>query len=823
MATWLHDLRRALAGFARSPGFTLTALLSLAIGVGVNTAIFSVASALLLRPLPYADSERLAILWNRSPGLGITEDWFSTAQYFDIKTSQSSFEHVAIAIGGNYNLTGDGGEPVRIGTIRVSSELLPMLGVRPLMGRLFTAAEDRAGAPGTALLGYGTWVDRYGSDPSIVGRKLILNGLPYEVVGVLPAWFTLPREVLPTLFGAEDAEIVIPLPLSAEAPAIRTGEDYNIVAKLEPGVTMAAAQAELDALTARLVRDHPEVYPPNSGLTFSAVPLHEQVVGRVRPALLVLWGSVGLVLLIACANVANLLLSRNVARQREMAVRAALGASRGRVMRLVLAESALLALMGSACAVVLAAWSLDWMRALGAASVPRIETIALDGAVLAFTLGVALLSGLLFGLVPAWRLSRVDVQAHLADAGRGSAGGQSVWASGGNVRRLLVTAELSLAVVLLIGAGLLVRSFGRLLDVPPGFNPTNVLTFELTLTGRRYADPPVFLETYRLLWQRLEALPGVTAAGGVTSLPLSQMFAWGPITVEGRMPPAGEKFLNADMRMVGGGYFQAMEIPLVRGRWFSEHDTSETPRVTVIDERMAEDLWPGEDPLGKRVRTGAISSTSPWLTVIGVAGRVKQYTLDQDSRIAMYFSEKQYPRRAMNVVVKSAAAPSTLTAGVRDVIRQLDPDLPLYNVRTMEERVAASVAERRFAMQLLSLFALVALGLAVTGIYGVIAYLVSQGTRELGIRLALGATPRAIVRLVGRQTVSIAAAGVLIGLLAALGLTRFMQALLFEVHHADPVTFATIAIVLGAVALVAGYIPARRAARIDPVVSLRTE
>jgi predicted permease len=818
----MADLRRAVVGFVRTPGFTIAAVLSVAIGVGVNTAIYSVASALLLRPLPYADPDRLAILWNRSPGLGITEDWFSTAQYFDIKSSQSGLEQVAIAIGGNYNLTGDGGEPMRVGTIRVSSNLLPMLGVEPLAGRLFTAEEDRPGAPGTALLGYGTWVRRYGRDPTIVGRKLVLNGLPYEVVGVLPAWFSLPRAVLPTLGGAADAEMVIPLPLSAEAPAVRTAEDYNLLAKLAPGVTFATAQAELDALTARLRRDHPQVYPPTSGLTFSLVPLHEQVVGRVRPALLVLWGSVGLVLLIACANVANLLLSRSVARQREMAVRTALGASRRRVVTQLLAESVLLAAAGGVGALMLASWSLEWMRALGAATVPRIDTIALDGEVLLFTLGVALASGLLFGLVPALRLSRVDPQVHLADASRGSAGGRSVWTTG-SLRRLLVTAELALAVVLLIGAGLLVRSFARLLDVPPGFNPAHVLTFELTLTGRRYADPPAFLETYRRLWQRLRVLPGVTAAGGVTSLPLSQMFAWGPITVEGRTPPPGEAFINADMRMVGGDYFQAMEIPLVRGRWFSEHDTSDTPRVTLVDERMAEELWPGEDPIGKRVRTGAISSTAPWITVIGVVGRVKQYTLDQDSRIAMYFAERQYPRRAMNVVVKSAADPSALTAAVRRVVQDLDPDLPLYNVRTMDERVAASVAERRFAMQLLAIFALVALGLAVIGVYGVMTYLVSQGTRELGIRLALGASPGHIVWLVGRHTASIAAAGVGVGIAVALGLSRFMQALLFEVHPADPATFTVIALTLGAVALVAGYVPARRAGRIDPLVSLRTD
>ena len=821
LQTLLHDLRYGLASLARTPGFTIAAVLSLAIGVGVNTSIYSVASALLLRPLPYAEPDRLTILWNRSPGLGITEDWFSTAQYFDIRGGQQSFEQVAIAIGGNYNLTGDGGEPLRIGTVRVSSELLPMLGVRPQLGRLFTADEDRAGAPGTALLGYGTWMRRYGGDPSVVGRKVILNGLPYEVVGVLPSSFSLPREVLPTLGGAEDAEIMIPLPLAADAPTIRTAEDYNIVARLKPGVSVSQAQAELDALTANLRRDHPSFYPPNSGLTFSVVPLHEQVVGSVRPALLVLWGSVGFVLLIACANVANLLLSRSVARQNEMAVRAALGASRGRVVRQLLVESLVLAVMGAVGAVVLAYLSLEWIRALGAASVPRIGEIALNGEVLLFTLAISLVSGLLFGLAPALRLSRVDLRANLADASRGSAGAQSVWASGGNLRRLLVTAELALAVALLIGAGLLIRSFAHLLDVPPGFNPANVLTLEVTLTGRKYADAASLAETYRRLWERLHALPGVTAAGGVTSLPLSQMFAWGPITVEGRTPPAGEEFINADMRMVGGAYFRAMEIPLIKGRWFDERDIPSNPRVTIVDERMAGDLWPGEDPIGKRLRTGGLTSTTPWITVIGVAGRVKQYTLDGDSRIAMYLPETQFARRAMNVVLRSESSPAVLTAGVRSVIRELDPDLPIYNVRTMAERVDESLAERRFAMQLLTLFAAVALGLATIGIYGVIAYLVSQGTRELGIRLALGATPTAVVWLVARHTVVIAVVGVTSGVLLAFGLTRFMQSLLFNVHPADPVTFATIAAGLAAVALAAGYIPARRAGRIDPVESLR--
>jgi predicted permease len=377
--------------------------------------------------------------------------------------------------------------------------------------------------------------------------------------------------------------------------------------------------------------------------------------------------------------------------------------------------------------------------------------------------------------------------------------------------------------VLLIGAGLLIRSFARLQSVPPGFNPSNVLTLELTMTGRKYNDATAVLTAYQQLWKGLQALPGVTASGGVTSLPLSQMFAWGPITVEGRTPPAGEEFINTDMRMVGGEYFRAMEIPLLKGRLFNEHDIATTPGVTIVDERMARDLWPGEDAIGKRIRTGGLSATTPWLTVIGVAGSVKQYTLEGDSRIAMYLADTQYPRRAMNLVLKSETSPAMLTAAVRDLLKSFDPDLPMYNVRTMDERVRESLARRRFAMQLLTLFAIVALGLATIGIYGVMAYLVSQGTRELGIRLALGATPGNIVWLIGRQTATLAGLGVVIGVVTALGLTRFMESLLFEVDATDPVTFCGIAMFLALVAMLAGYVPARRAARTDPVVSLRSE
>jgi predicted permease len=823
MRELLSDLRHAVMSFVRTPGFTLAAVLSLAIGVGVNTSIYSVASALLLRPLPYADADRLAILWNRSPGLGIAEDWFSTAQYFDIRNHAQGFEHVALAIGGNYNLTENGGEPERVGTIRATAGLLSMLGAEPAIGRLLVNDDEVTGAPGVAVLGHGTWQRRYGADPGVIGRRIVLNGTPYQIVGVLPASFSLRREVMPTLGGARDAEIVIPLSLSAEAPTVRTAEDYNILAKLKAGVTTTQAQAELDALTARLRRDHPEFYPANGGLTFDVVPLQEQVVGGVRWSLIVLMGAVACVLLIACANVANLLLSRGVARQKEIAVRSALGASRARIVRQLLTESLLLAFIGSALAVLLGAFSLDWIRSLGAASVPRVTEIEINQSVLLFTLAIAVVAGLLFGAAPAWRLARVEVTAHLKEAGRGSAGADSVWTGGGNLRRLLVVSELALSVVLLIAAGLLIRSFARVQDVPPGFNPANLLTLELSLVGQKYSDQAAAMNAFRDLWDRLARIPGVAAAGGVSSLPLSQMFAWGPITVEGRVPPAGEEFINVDIRMVGGEYFRAMEIPVRAGRWFDEQDTRDKDRVGVVDERMARELWPGQDPIGKRIRTGGLSSAAPWITVVGVVGNVKQYTLDSDSRMALYLAHKQFTTRAMNVVLKSTQAPEQLASRVREELRQLDPDLPMYNVRTMEARVDESLAQRRFAMQLLTLFAVIALVLATIGIYGVMSYLVTQGTRELGIRLALGATPAAVLWLVGRHTAAIAVSGVLMGIALAIGVTRFMQSLLFQISALDTSTFIAIGMFLLCVALIAGLVPARRAARIDPLQSLRTE
>jgi predicted permease len=815
-----RDARYGLRTLAKNPGFAFAAIASLAIGIGANTAIFSVVNALLLRPVPYKDADRLAILWNRSPGLNISEDWFSTAQYFDIRDGHHGFDQLAMAVGSMVNLTSDG-EPERVGAVRVSSTLLPMLGVEAAAGRLFTREEDAAGRTGTALLTHGMWVRRFGASPDAVGRSITLNDQPFEVVGILPVSFSLPREVVPLLNGGDVTEIFLPLPLSAAAPRTRDREDYNILGRLKAGLSVAQAQAEMDTITARLRRDHPDVYPPNGGLTFSIVPLLEQAVGSVRLRLYVLLGAVGLVLLVACANVANLLLARALAGQKEIAVRAALGASRGRVVRQLLAESALLALVGGALGILLASWSLAWIRALGPSTIPRLAEIAIDGRVLAFTLLVSLGSGFLFGLVPALRVSRIDLTAALKQAGRGA--GDAMWGRGRTTRRLLVVSELALSVLLLIGAGLLLRSFANLQGVNPGFNPRGVLTFALQLSGRQYNGAPPVLATYRSIWERLDRLPGVRASGGCSDLPLTDRPAWTPITIEDRTPPPGEKFINADVRIVAGRYFETMEIPLRRGRLFNDQDIAGNPGVVMIDERMAREFWPEQDPIGKRLRRGGVSSNSPWLTVVGVVGRVKHESLESDPRIAFYLPHGQVPMRAMSVVMRASTDPAALTAAAKKELREVDAALPMYSVRTMEQYVERSLARHRFSMVLLGIFAGLALALAAVGTYGVMAYLAGQGAREIGIRIALGASRGRIVGLVLRQGLALAAAGVIVGLIGAFWLSRFTTTLLYGVSASDPVTFVAIPLLLFVVALVAGYVPARRAARVDPVVSLRCE
>jgi len=814
------DWRFTARTLARNRGFAAAAILSLALGVGANTAIFSVVNALLLRPAPYADADRLTVLWNRSPGLGIEEDWFSTAQYFDVKNGHHGFEQLGIAIGAMANLTGQG-EPERVGAVRVSSSLLPMLGVTAAQGRLFVPDDDKPGRTGAAILTHGMWMRRYGGRPGVVGQSLTLNGQPFGIVGVLPAAFSLPREVLPLLYGGEVTELFLPLPLTDAAPNTRTREDFNIVGKLKPGVPLAQAQSEMDAITARLCQEHPEVYPPNGGLTFSLVPMLEQAVGGVRLRLYVLMGAVGFVLLVACANAANLLLARTLARHREFAVRAAFGGSSGRMIRQVLAESTLVGLCGGAAGVALAYWSLGWLRAFGPKTIPRLAEVNVDWRVLVFSLALSVGSGVVSGLVPALRVSRADLMSALKQAGRSSS--LSAFGRGHRTRRLLVVAELALSVLLLIGAGLLIRSFANLQGVHPGFNPRGVLTFALQLAGQQYNGPQPVLATYRQILERLDRLPGVRASGGCTALPLSDSPSWTPITIEGRTPPPGEQFVNTDERVAAGRYFEAMGIPLLKGRLFDDRDVTGAPGVVVVDERFAQEFWPAGDAVGRRIRRGGLHSQNPWLTVVGVVGRVKHQSLDDNPRIAMYLPHGQAPTRAMTVVVRATTDVEALAGPIRRTIGEVDAALPLYLVRTMEQYVGLSLARQRFTVILLTVFAVIALALAAVGTYGVMAYLVGQGTRDIGIRMALGASRGRILAMVVRQGTWLAAAGVGAGLAGAFALSRFLAALLFGVSAHDPVTFASVPVLLGAVALIACYVPARRAARVDPAVSLVCE
>lgn len=819
----MFALRHALRSLSASRGVAGVAVLSLALGIGANTAIFSAIHALVLQPLPYANADRLAILWNRSPGLNIAEDWFSTAQYFDIKSRHRGFADVAIALGANANLTGDR-MPERVGTIRVSSGLLPMMGAEAQLGRLFRPEDDTPGQAPTAVLSHGLWTRRYGADPNVTGRTIDINGQPHTVVGVVRKGFSLPREVLPTLGVVADGDIYLPLPMAADAATIRTREDFNIVAVLAPGVTVAAAQSEMDALTASLRETYPDVYPPNGGLTFSVVPLRDQVVGDARPTLWLLAGAVGCVLLIACANVANLLLSRALDRRKEIAVRTALGATRSQIARQLFLESLLLSAAGAILGAALAAAGIAAIQYLQPTDVPRLGAIAINGPVLLFTLGLSMTAGLLFGLAPVLNVGTLDVQQVLRDGARGASGTHTLWGRGHHLRRLLVVGEVAVSVVLLVGAGLLVRSYARLQQVPPGFTAAGVLSLELTLTGPRYPNAVAVRDTYHRLWESLDAIPGVTASGGVTALPLSNFFAWGPITIEGRVPPSGEVFINADMRTVAGRYFEAMQIPLVRGRLFTPADTLDQPRAVIIDERLARDLFPGVDPIGKRLKYGDAASTSPWETIVGIVGNVKQYALDADARIALYRPLTQSGARSLFVTVRSDGGdPRSVMTATTAAIRTLDADLPIYRMQTMEQRVDGSLAQRRFAVSLLTLFAGVAVILASIGIGSVMAYLVAQGTRELGIRLALGATPAGLVALVLGQAFSVTIIGAGVGLAAAWALSGAVSHLLFDVTATDPMTFVVMTLVPIAVGALASMVPARRAARVDPMVSLRHE
>lgn len=815
MQTLWQDVRYGLNLLAQRPAFTFVAVITLALGIGANSAIFSVVNGLLLRPLPYADSDRLAIIWTHSPGANVAQDWPSPGQYSAIKSGSTAFEEIAIAQGGNANITGQAA-PERIGAVYSSSAMFSLLGLKPVLGRVLIPEDDAPGKSQAAILSYGLWQRRFGGESNVIDQSLTLDGENYTIVGVMPADFSLPKEVMPTVGAAAQAEILLSLPMSEKDLSSQGDENYNVLARLKPGVTIAQAQAEVDAATRGLEQQFPAQYPESRRFSMSVRPLLEQVVGDIRPALFVLLGAVGCVLLIACANVANLLLARSASREKEIAIRTALGAGRWRLVRQLLTESVLLSIVGGALGLLIAIWGLDGLRWLDPGNIPRLQNIGIDGRVLTFTFTVALVTGILFGLAPALRSSKVNLSETLKEGGRSLIGG-------GNhrLRNLLVIAEVALSLVLLISAGLLIRSFVRVQQVKPGFTAENVVSLRLSVVGTNYAKDPRRSVFYQQLWERIRQLPGVESAGGVSVLPLSGGVGWGSITIEGYDTASGQSSIQADGRVASVGYFETLRVPLLAGRLFAEHDAKDSLKVAIIDEHMAGAYWPGADPVGKRLKWGGADSTAPWLTVVGVVANVKHYALDTDSRVTFYMPHQQSPSSSMYVTVRATGDPFTVAAAVTQEARAMDPNVPVYDTKTMDQRLSESLARRRFAMFALALFAAVAALLAAVGIYGVMSYTVSQRTREIGIRVALGANTGDVLRLMVSQGMRLALIGVAIGLGAAIIITRVMASLLFSVSATDPATFVVIALILAGVALLACYIPARRATRVDPMEALR--
>ncbi len=819
MGHLLNDLRYGARMLIKSRGFTVAAILSLAIGIGANTAIFSVINALLLRPLPYPDADRLVILWNRSPGLNVEQDWFSPGQYLDVKAENQVFETVCVSIGASFNLTGQGG-PEHIDGARVSSGFFQLFGARPFLGRVFLPEEDQPGRPATAILSQGFWQRRFGGDPGVIGRTLILNGANFEIVGVTQPGFSLTDEIMPAVNSIERAEVLLPLPLSESARSNRGNEDFNIFGRLKPGVTAAQAQAEMDVIAGRMKQRYPENYPPHGGLTISVTPLLKQVVGDIGPALMMLIVAVGFVLLIACANVANLLLARAAARQKEIAIRAAVGADRLRILRQLLTESALLALLGGLLGLVAAFLAIKAIRVFGPENIPRLDEVGVNGRVLGFNLLVMLLTGLLFGLAPALRASRVDLNEALKEGGRATGDGA---ARRGRLqpRKLLVIFEVALSLILLVGASLLIRSYQRILNSHPGFNPHHVIALRMSLPAVKYAKPELTLSFFQRIVDRIKALPGVEAVGVTYSLPMSTVaFAWGPITIEGYIPKAAHDQIISNIRIVSPDYFRTMEIPLLQGRYFTEQDKKDAPETVIVDEALAQRFWPNESPLGKRLQNG---NSGPWRKVIGVIRGAKRYSSEKEPPITVYYPHEQYPARSMYLVARTTPDPLDVKAGIVREIQAVDPEMPVFDVSTMDQRLSDSLARRRFSMLLFGVFAFIALILASIGIYGVMSYSVTQRTRELGVRIALGAQSWQILKLVVGNGMALAAIGMALGLTVSFALTRLMKGFLFGVQATDPLTFIVIPLLLMTVALLACWIPARRAARVDPMVALRTE
>jgi len=804
MEILLQDLRYGIRMLLAKPSFTVIVVLALAIGIGANTAIFSVVNAILLRPLPYKNAERISMIWMDNPKLGVAQDWHSYPNYVDYKQQNDSYEDMAAFNDRSFNLTGTG-DPVRVVGVWATASLFSVLGVDPALGNTFTEAEEEPGKDRVVVLSHGLWQRRFGGDPGIVGQSINMNGVDRTVLGVMPASFTFPEK---------QTDLWIPLAINPQRKQARNSISFKAVGRLKPGVSIEQARADMGAIAKRLDDQYFQ-----SGYGSNLVPLHDQETGTVRTALLVLLGAVAFVLLIACANVANLLLSRAALREREVAIRVALGAGRSRIIRQVLTESALLSLAGGAAGLLLALWGLKVLIALSPANIPRLDQTGIDGKVLAFTIAVSLITGLIFGIAPALQSSRSDPNESLKEGARGSTGG----VGGRRVRNLLVVAEIALSLILLIGAGLLIKSFVRLQQFEFGFNPDNLLTMRVQLPGSKYREGKQVVDFYQRLLERMEAVPGVQSVGAISTVFITDTPNSTNFSIEGRPVPVGAEQIEVPLDSISPSYFRVMGIPLLRGREFDNRDVEGSTPVVIINDTFAQRFFPGEDPIGKRFCYGSPNRGNPWITIVGVVGDMRRTGFDRPVRPETFLPEAQNPDGGLTIVARTHTDPASFAGALRNEVWSIDKDQSVYDVKTMHQTLSEMMSQRRFNMLLLGLFAAVALTLAAVGIYGVISYSVTQRSHEIGIRIALGAQSRDVLKLVVGQGMVLAGVGVGIGLIAAFALTKLMSSLLFGVSAADPVTFALIALLLTGVALVACLVPARRATKVDPMVALRYE
>jgi putative ABC transport system permease protein len=800
----MGDLRFAFRQLRKSPGFTFVAVLTLALGIGANTAIFSLVNGVLLRPLPYPGADRIVYFEGNNPPQGITDSNISVLDFQDWTTQSQAFSHTALFWTGGAALAEQGGEPERVPRAGVTTRFFDLLGVQPMFGRAFLAEEDRPGPATVAIVSEGLWKRRFGSDRSIVGKSITINTRPVTVVGVMPGGFEFP----------ENTQIWVPsaVKLSDEP---RNNRAWFAIARLNPNVDLEQAQTRISAINAQLAKQFHET---NKGWDANLAILHERMVREIRPSLLALLGAVGLVLLIACANVANLLLARGAARQKEIAVRAALGASRGRVVRQMLTESILLSAIGGIAGLLLSIWLTDLLVSIVPEGAPRMDQVGIDYRVLAFAFGISALTGILFGLVPALQASKLDVSSSLKEGGRTGEGHRRT-----SARSLLLIGEVALSLMLLVGAGLLIKSFIRLQEIRPGFNPHNALLAMVALPGAKYNEQQR-PEIFRQLVERLAASPGVQAVGGAINLPLGATnYGIGRGFIPEGRPLTVDEAFDASFSTVTGDYFRALQIPLLAGRTFEVRDGPDAPQVVVINESTAKRHFGSPaDAIGKRL--GIWRSEQFMREIIGVVGDTKTSALDAQSGAQIYVPHAQDRQwNFMGVVVRTAGDPAAFATTVRREVRALDKDQPVYNIRTMDEVVANSLGTRRVSMQLFAVFAGTALLLAALGIYGVMAYSVTQRTQEIGIRMALGAQTGDVLRMVVRQGMTLTLIGVVAGLAGAFALMRVIANLLFGVGATDAAIFAIVPVLLSAVALVACYLPGRRAARLDPMIALRSE